>query len=112
MFTLTRSVGIASVFQIIHSQQYNPADQELPYELALSMAWGNVELHLAVFIGKQSARPKHELRSLPTIIKALLLCYDQFFASMFPVCLLEPVILPVIQTPEALAGQFGRERQV
>ncbi|OAQ72020.1 hypothetical protein VFPPC_00089 [Pochonia chlamydosporia 170] len=51
LFATGSLVGIASVFQIIHSQQYNPADQELPYELALSMAWGNVELHLAVFIG-------------------------------------------------------------
>lgn len=50
---LAFSVGIASIFQIVHSQQYNSASNELPYDLALSMVWGNVELHLAVFIGNE-----------------------------------------------------------
>ncbi|KAL6901057.1 hypothetical protein GGI43DRAFT_403943 [Trichoderma evansii] len=44
-------VGIASIFQIVYSRRYKPASQEIPYELALGMSWGNVELHLAVFVG-------------------------------------------------------------
>ncbi|KAH0591738.1 hypothetical protein MHUMG1_10538 [Metarhizium humberi] len=43
------SVGIASIFQIVESQNYDP--NELPYDLALCMVWAGVELHLAVFVG-------------------------------------------------------------
>lgn len=49
------SVGIASLFQIINSQRYSPTTQELPYEMALGIAWANVELHLAVFVGNESS---------------------------------------------------------
>ncbi|KIE00747.1 hypothetical protein MAJ_03081, partial [Metarhizium majus ARSEF 297] len=49
LFATGSLVGIASIFQIVESQNYDP--HELPYDLALCMVWGGVELHLAVFIG-------------------------------------------------------------
>ncbi|RMJ10358.1 hypothetical protein BHE90_003653 [Fusarium euwallaceae] len=49
LFALGSLVGIASIFQIIQSQTYNPSTRELPYEFALAMVWGSVEVHLAVF---------------------------------------------------------------
>lgn len=48
-------VGIASIFQIVESQNYDP--HELPYDLALCMVWAGVELHLAVFIGTWEETP-------------------------------------------------------
>ncbi|KAF4975532.1 hypothetical protein FZEAL_7678 [Fusarium zealandicum] len=49
LFASGSLVCIASIFQIIESQRYHPTSKEMPYELALSMIWGNVEVHLAVF---------------------------------------------------------------
>ncbi|KAH6874387.1 hypothetical protein B0T10DRAFT_586338 [Thelonectria olida] len=49
LFASGSLVGIASIFQIVASQKYRPGTRELPYELALSLVWGNVEVHLAVF---------------------------------------------------------------
>ncbi|KAF5138931.1 Satratoxin biosynthesis SC1 cluster protein 4 [Metarhizium anisopliae] len=49
LFATGSLVGIASIFQIVESQNYDP--HELPYDLALCMVWGGVELHLAVFVG-------------------------------------------------------------
>ncbi|KAL6355321.1 hypothetical protein LRP88_10907 [Fusarium phalaenopsidis] len=49
LFALGSLVGIASIFQIIQSQTYNPKTRELPYEFAMAMVWGSVEVHLAVF---------------------------------------------------------------
>ncbi|KAJ3459038.1 hypothetical protein MRS44_015111 [Fusarium solani] len=40
LFALGSLVGIASIFQIIQSQTYNPKTRELPYEFALAMVWG------------------------------------------------------------------------
>ncbi|OAA37824.1 integral membrane protein [Metarhizium rileyi] len=60
LFATGAFVGVASIFQIIHSQQFKADSNELPYDLALSMVWGNVELHLAVFIGKSSPSPPPE----------------------------------------------------
>ncbi|KHO00383.1 uncharacterized protein MAM_01161 [Metarhizium album ARSEF 1941] len=54
LFAAGSLVGIASVFQIVESQRYDP--HELPYDLALCMVWGGVELHLAVFIGISNAK--------------------------------------------------------
>ncbi|KAL7945556.1 hypothetical protein V8C42DRAFT_345155 [Trichoderma barbatum] len=51
LFATGSLVGIASIFQIVSSTLYTPANHELPYDLALGMAWANVELHLAVFVG-------------------------------------------------------------
>ncbi|KAJ3524929.1 hypothetical protein NM208_g11856 [Fusarium decemcellulare] len=49
LFATGSLVGIASIFQIIESQQYTAGSREMPYEFALAMIWANVEVHLAVF---------------------------------------------------------------
>lgn len=72
------SVGIASIFQITQTRNYDPSVKELPYQLALSMAWGNVEVHLAVFVGKNHSLVLNFDHELLTRIKALLLCFDQY----------------------------------
>ncbi|KAH7243750.1 hypothetical protein B0J15DRAFT_501047 [Fusarium solani] len=49
LFSCGFFVCIASAFQIIQSQNYDPHSQELPYQLTLAMVWGSVEVQLAVF---------------------------------------------------------------
>lgn len=56
--TLSPSVGIASIFQIIQARQYHPATNELPFQLALAMVWGSVEVFMAVFISNKSSYKK------------------------------------------------------
>ncbi|KAH6873791.1 hypothetical protein B0T10DRAFT_533187 [Thelonectria olida] len=48
LFSCGFFVCIASAFQIIQSQNYDPHCQELPYQLTLAMVWGSVEVQLAL----------------------------------------------------------------
>ncbi|EXL66201.1 hypothetical protein FOPG_17605 [Fusarium oxysporum f. sp. conglutinans race 2 54008] len=49
LFACGFCVCIASVFQIIQSQNYNSNSQELPYQMTLAMVLGSVEVQLAIF---------------------------------------------------------------
>lgn len=82
------SVGIASIFQIVESQNYDP--NELPYDLALCMVWAGVELHLAVFIGTWEETPAYLLRgnALLTKYKVLSFCCDPSLSNSCPALLL------------------------
>ncbi|KAI5465071.1 hypothetical protein BGZ63DRAFT_351646 [Mariannaea sp. PMI_226] len=43
-------VCIASALQIISSQNYNSSSKDFPYQMAHSMVWASVEVHLAVIV--------------------------------------------------------------
>ncbi|PNP54424.1 hypothetical protein FNYG_15621 [Fusarium nygamai] len=49
LFSCGFLVCIASIFQVIQAQKYNPNSLETPYQLALSLTWSGVELHMAIF---------------------------------------------------------------
>ncbi|KAG8407738.1 hypothetical protein J3459_018398 [Metarhizium acridum] len=101
LFATGSLVGIASIFQIVESQNYDP--HELPYDLALCMVWGGVELHLAVFIGKWEGKPPslQHCNSLLTKLKVLSFYSDRYLANSF-------LVLPPKQLARLRAARLVR----
>ncbi|KAJ3455624.1 hypothetical protein MRS44_017106 [Fusarium solani] len=108
LFSCGFFVCIASAFQIIQSQNYDPHSQELPYQLTLAMVWGSVEVQLAVFASKSDLRTRipSVLHSLTTLSKAVSLSSAQSSANS------SPASPPATATAPAAPASHSIHRQV